>query len=83
MSERGQNFIDQWIENNIFAEGYAPEGDDTEARQLAERCLEAAKEEGVSKNEIEEAVGEIVAYLSAAVERVNDEEVERQAAKDD
>jgi hypothetical protein len=83
MSERGQKFIDQWIENNIFAEGYAPEGDDTEARQLAEQCLGGAGEEGVTKAEIEEAIGDIVAYLNAAIERVNDDEVERQAAKDD
>jgi hypothetical protein len=83
MSERGRRFIDQWIDDHIFAEGYAPEGDDTEARRFAEQCLEAAREEGVTKAEIEEAVGDVVAYLNAAIERVNDEEVERQAAKDD
>ena len=38
----------------INAEGYPGEGDKTQARSYAEHCLIVAKEQGVSKKEIEE-----------------------------
>ena len=47
----------------------APEGDDSEARLRAEECVIAAKEEGIAKEAIEEEVGDLVDYMSAAIER--------------
>jgi hypothetical protein len=62
---------------------YQPEGDNTEAQQLADRCRAAAKEAGYTRRSIEDAVGPLVDHMAAAIEEVNDAEIARQSAKDD
>lgn len=83
MSERGLRFVEAWIVENVNAEGYEPEGDNSHARMLAVLCLEAAKAEGISKKEIEEHVGDINDFMSQAIDEANDAEVARLAARDD
>lgn len=83
MSQRAVEFVDNWIAENIHAEGYPPEGDDSEARGLATMCEAAAQQAGISKAEIDEDLIDLVEYMSQALENVNDAEVERLAAKDD
>jgi hypothetical protein len=82
MSERGRRFIEGWVDENVHATGYEPEGDNSEARQLAKLCLAEAKAKGISRKEIEEHVGDINDYMSEAIENANDEEVRRLASKD-
>jgi len=45
----------------------APESDDSEARLRAEQFLTAAKGEGIVKQDIEEEVGDLVAYMSGVI----------------
>jgi len=82
MSEKAQQFVEDWVENNIHAEAYQPEGDNSEAQSCAEQCRIRAEAEGISKAEIEEAVGDLVGYMADAIERVNDEEIQRRSDKD-
>jgi hypothetical protein len=60
----------------------APEGDDSEARLRAEECLIAAKEQGIAKQDLEEEVGDLVDYMSAAIEKAVNADVDRAAMKD-
>jgi hypothetical protein len=83
MSQRGIDFVEDWIANNLQEPGYEPEGDNKFAKMHAEICLIAAKEAGISNKEIEEDVGDLVDRMSEAIESVTDDEVARLVAKDD
>jgi hypothetical protein len=83
MSVRGRTFANHWVSNNINPEPYQPEGNNTAARQKAEELLAEAEDDGISAGEIEEEVGGIVDFISAAMEESTDNEVRRLAGKDD
>jgi hypothetical protein len=57
-------------------------GDESEARLRAEECLIAAKEEGIAKEDIEEEVGDLVDYMSVAVEPSMPTLIDRAVMKD-
>jgi hypothetical protein len=48
----------------------------------AEECLIAAKEQGIAKQDLEEEVGDLVDYMSAAIEKAVNADVDRAAMKD-
>ena len=54
----------------------------SEARLRAEECVIAAKEEGIAKEDIEEEVGDLVDYMSAAIEKAVNADVDRAVMKD-
>ena len=54
--EKARAFLDEWIIQNVPADP-CPEPE-VRARRLADRCLEAAMEHGISKAELEEAAGQ-------------------------
>jgi hypothetical protein len=83
MSKRAVEFLEEWVsENMVKPVAGAPEGDDSEARLRAEECLVAAKEQGIAKEDIEEEVGDLVDYMSAAIQKAVDTDVDRTAMKD-
>jgi hypothetical protein len=83
MSKRAVEFLEEWVsENMIKPVAGAPEGDDSEARLRAEECLVAAKEQGIAKQDIEEEVGDLVDYMSAAIQKAVNTDVDRTAMKD-
>jgi hypothetical protein len=82
MSTRGKTFLEAWIEDNNPPEAYEPEGDDSGARHKVEEFLVAAKAEGITKEEVEEEVGDLVGYMADAMERATDAEIDRLKAKD-
>ena len=82
MTKQVIEFLENWVSNNIFAEGYEPEGDDSEARVRAAQCVEAAKAKGITSAQIEASVGDLVSYMASAIESANDQEIARLAAKD-
>jgi hypothetical protein len=81
VSERGRRFVEGWVTEHVHPTGYEPEGDNSEARQLTELCLAAARAKGISKKEIEEDIGNIEDYMSEVIDEVNDAEVARLAGK--
>ena len=54
--EQASAFLDDWVNENVHAVAHPK--DNTEAMQLASRCLEAAEAHGITKSELEEAAGE-------------------------
>jgi hypothetical protein len=82
MSKRAVEFLEEWVsENMVKPVAGAPEGDDSEARLRAEECVIAAKEEGIAKEDIEEE-GDLVDYMSAAIEKAVNADVDRAVMKD-
>lgn len=83
MSKRAVQFLEEWVSENMAKPvAGAPEGDDSEARLRAEECVIAAKEEGIAKEDIEEEVGDLVDYMSAAIEKAVNADVDRAVMKD-
>jgi hypothetical protein len=85
-----KQFIGRWKFNNINAEGYEREGDLRAAHRLADQCREWAKREGITSEQLDEAAADmigggdnLIALMSNAIEQANDDEVQRQAEKDD
>jgi hypothetical protein len=83
MQSDAKSFLDDWVADNIFAEGYEAEGDNSEARTQADICVAAAESEGLSRADLEAAVGDLTDYMAAQIESANDREVARLAEKDD
>lgn len=82
MSAEAREFIEDWVNNNVHATGYQPEGDTEEARKLTFECWRAVDQAGIPRASVQEEVGELLDYMSEAIERVNDAEVQRQVDKD-
>ena len=83
MSKRAVQFLEEWVsENMVKPVAGAPEGDDSEARLRAEECVIAAKDERIAKEDIEEELGDLVDYMSAAIEKAVNADVDRAVMKD-
>lgn len=83
MSQRGIDFVNHWVSENINAEPYAPEdGPHPEAEAAVEALLQDAAQEGISREEIVEDVGDLHDFISEAFESATDAEVERLASKE-
>jgi hypothetical protein len=83
MSERALGFVEEWTSENVHAEGYTPEGDNSQAKSLAVQCLAAANAQGISEAEIKQSIDDLTEFMAGAIEEANDREVRRLAAKDD
>ncbi len=83
MSQRGIDFANEWVSENINAGPYAPEdGPHPEAEAAVEALVREAAQDGISRDEMEEDVGDLHDFLSNAFESATDAEVERLASKD-
>jgi hypothetical protein len=83
MSERALAFAEEWVNENIHATGYEPEGDTSAASALAQQCLAEAKADGISEAEMKEAIDDLTQFMAGQIKLVNDNEVDRLASKDD
>lgn len=83
MSERALAFVEEWTSDNVRAEGYEPEGDNSHAKSLALQCLQEAKVAGISEAEIKQSIDNLTDFMAAAIEQANDREVHRLSDKDD
>jgi hypothetical protein len=77
MSQRAQVFVDSWIEDNIHALAFEPDGDATESTLRAKECYHVASPAGISQGDIDETLGNLVEYMAAAIARANHQEVKR------
>jgi hypothetical protein len=82
MSERIIAFVENWVSENIHAEGYPAEGDDTRAKGFAAQCRTEALEAGIPASEIDDEFDDLAAFMSGQIQETNDREVERQIDKD-
>jgi len=83
MSERGIEFFNNWVRENVNAEGYPQDPSDAQVTALVENCTADAVTAGVSIDEIEEDMGDLRDAIFDAMEEANTDEVNRLAAKDD
>jgi len=65
VSKRAGEFLEQWLVEN--APKPLPGAADSEARLLEDESLRAAKEEGITKEDIEEEVGDMSAYMNSVI----------------
>jgi hypothetical protein len=82
MSERIIAFVENWVSENIHAEGYPAEGDDTQAKDFAAQCRAEALQAGIPASEIDDEFDDLTAFMSGQIQEANDREVERQVDKD-
>jgi hypothetical protein len=83
MSERAIAFVEEWVSENINAEGYEPEGDESMAAAFSVQCAAEAKEAGIPDSEMKDAFESLTAFMAGAIKLANDNEVDRLASKDD
>jgi len=65
MSRRAAEFLEEWLSENAVRP--VPGAADSEARLRTDECLRAAKEEGIPKEDIEEEVGDLAAYMNSMI----------------
>lgn len=84
MSQPGIDFANQWIAENIRPTFYAPDdGPHPETEATLKRFLDDAKEDGITRAEIEEDMGDLGDFISAALEEATEAEVERLEDEDE
>ncbi|OPH83313.1 DUF768 domain-containing protein [Nitrobacter vulgaris] len=71
LGDKVRTFVDLWVQSHIHAEGYQAKGDTRLAKALVCKCLEMAKTEGISANDIEAEFGDIIEYVQWQIKRVN------------
>ncbi len=78
MSERGLEFAERWVMENVQATVYAPEdGPTAEADEALRQLIEDAGEEGISRDEMEEDIGDLAEYVQGALAEAADAELDR------
>jgi hypothetical protein len=82
MTERVIAFVEEWVSDNVHAEGYPADGDDAQAKVLAQQCRTEALEAGIPSSEIDDEFDDLVAFMSAQIQEANDREVDRLRDKD-
>ncbi|WP_404294693.1 hypothetical protein ACD578_30465 (plasmid) [Microvirga sp. RSM25] len=68
MTKDAKQFVDRWIDENIDPTGYTPVADASEAERLARACWVEADKAGISRDAIEDSVGNLVVYIELVQE---------------
>lgn len=83
MTERAIAFVENWVSENIRAQGYDAMGNLSRAKTFANRCLEAARAAGIPQTEITEAFVDLKGFMAGEIQEAIDRETSRLAAKND
>lgn len=67
MSERGVRFLEIWIDRNVLTPALYILDREMQ-KTLVRNCIEDAAQEGISRIEIEEEIGDLAAFLDDMVE---------------
>jgi hypothetical protein len=67
MSERGVRFLEIWIDRNVLTPALYILDREMQ-KTLMRNCIEDAAQEGISRTEIEEEIGDLAAFLADIVE---------------
>lgn len=87
MDDTSIAFLERWVEENV--KPVAAGKQQAEAERLASACIQDAAEEDISESDLEEIAGEeidggdLVAYMSNALERASAEEVDDEEDEED
>jgi hypothetical protein len=67
-----REFIDFWIKNSVHAkEQSGARGGSQDADDLARRCLEMAKSQGIHEDAIREEIGDLTNYIRGKLKDAN------------
>lgn len=84
MSRIGIEFANRWVAENIQPTFFSPDdGPHPETQATLERFLADAEEDGIGRAEIEEDIGDLSDFISAALEEATEREVERLEGEDE
>jgi hypothetical protein len=81
MSMRAIEFVENWVSENIAADGQEPASSGTTAAALAApalaaRCLAAATAAGILQSEIEETFDDLSAFMAGEIQEANTREAD-------
>ena len=83
MSERAIAFVEEWVSENVDAVADQPDGNATLAAALADRCLNAAGAQGISRAEIAESFDDLTAFMAGELEEAGEREDAESEDEDD
>jgi hypothetical protein len=73
-----REFIDFWIENSVHAvEQFRIGGASQDVAELAQRCIEAAKGQGISEADLKAEIGDLAEYIQGKLKGANNAESDR------
>ena len=83
MSSRGIDFANEWVRENVNASSYAEDGKQhAETKAAVARLLADATKAGITREEIEEDMGDLEDFVDSAFDESADAEVQRMVDKD-
>ena len=72
MNAKVREFIDFWIENSVHAaEQYGNAGAEQGVAELARRCIQAAKRQGLSEADLQAEIGDVAEYIRGKLNSAN------------
>jgi hypothetical protein len=78
MTTKAREFVDFWIENSIHAvEQFRATGASQDVAELTRRCLDMAKGQGISEQEMRDEIGDVADYIRAKLKHANTAEKDR------
>ncbi|WFU30907.1 hypothetical protein QA635_30665 [Bradyrhizobium brasilense] len=78
MTAKAREFLDFWIENSIHAaEQYGTPGASQDVAELARRCVEMARQQGLTEQDLRDAAGDITDYIRIRLKAANRKEADR------
>jgi hypothetical protein len=78
MTTKAREFIDFWTDNSVHAaEQLQTPGGSQDPVELTRRCIEAAKEQGVSEADMQTEIGDVYEYIRARLKTANKVESDR------
>jgi hypothetical protein len=81
MSERALAFVEEWVSDHVHAEDKS--GDEqARAKALAERCRADAATQGITANEIGEAIDDLTAFMVGAIEETAERKAHAEQTED-
>ena len=81
MSERALAFVEEWVSDHVGAEDKS--GDEqARASALADRCRADAGTQGISANEIGEAIDDLTAFMIGAIEEAAERKAHAEQTED-
>jgi hypothetical protein len=81
MSERALAFVEEWVSGHVRAED---KSDDQQARArvLADRCRADAGTDGITANEIGEAIDDLTEFMVGAIEEAAERKAHAERTED-
>ena len=72
MSASAREFVDFWIENSVHAaEQYRVPGASQDVAELTQRCIDMAKEQGITEQAMRDEVGDVGQYIRDRLNAAN------------